>query len=55
MSYVEIGTLYFYFFNILYEGKERPAQTKLMAAKLRAVLANFGLPQIFRKINMWGL
>ena len=25
--------------NILYEGKERPAMTKLMPAKLRAVLA----------------
>ena len=42
-------------FNILYQGKEKPVKTKLMPAKLRAVLANFGLLQIFRKINMWGL
>ena len=30
-------------------------KTKLMPAKLRAVLANFGFPQIFQKINMWGI
>ena len=30
------------FFNILIEGKERPAKTKLFPAKLRAVLITFG-------------
>ena len=39
LTSVEIVSLYIYFFFILYEGMERPAQTKLMTAKLRAVLA----------------
>ena len=40
LAYVEIITLYvFKKLNILYESKERPAQTKLMMAKLRALLA----------------
>ena len=39
LGYVQIVTLYFLIFNILYEGKERPALTKFMPAKLCAVLA----------------
>ena len=40
LAYVEIITLYvFKKLDILYESKERPAQTKLMTAKLRALLA----------------
>ena len=33
LAYVEIITLYLKKFNIFYEGKERPAQTKLMALR----------------------
>ena len=39
LAYVEIVTLYLKKINILYEGKERPAETKLMTAKLSTVLA----------------
>ena len=42
LGYVQIVTLYvfnFFLFSIKYQGKARPAQTKLMPAKLRAVLA----------------
>ena len=35
-------------FNILYQGKEKPVKTKLMPAKLRAVLANFSKNQHVR-------
>ena len=39
-DYVEIVPIYFFTkFNILYHGEERPAETKLMPAKLRAVVA----------------
>ena len=45
LGFVEIVPIYFLFkFNILYQGKERPAKTKLMPAKLifqfRAVLTS---------------
>ena len=39
---VQIVTQYFKKINFLYLGKERPAKTILMPAKLRAVLVNFG-------------
>ena len=40
LAYVEVVTLYVFKKNyILNEGKEMSAQTKLMTAKLRAVLA----------------
>ena len=39
MGFVQIVTLDFLKFNILYQGKESPAKTKLMTAKLRAVFA----------------
>ena len=55
LSFIEIVPTYWKKINILYEGKERSAKTKLMPAKLSAVLANFGFLQIFQKINMWGL
>ena len=42
LGYVEIVHIYFKKFNILFEGKERPAKTKLFPAKLRAVLDTFG-------------
>ena len=40
LVYVQIVHIYFfiYKFTILFQGKERPAKTKLMPAKLRAVL-----------------
>ena len=39
LAHVEIITLYFFKLYILYEDKERPAQSKLMKAKLCTVLA----------------
>ena len=53
LGYFEIVSLYLKK-NILYEGKERTAKTKLMPAKLRAVFFNFEFPQMFQKINIWG-
>ena len=56
MLKLEIVTLYLKKINILYEGKKIPAQTKLMTAKLRAVLdCAESDSQIFWKINMWDL
>ena len=40
-------------FYISFKGEERPAKTKLMPAKLRAVLVNFVFLKIFRKIIIW--
>ena len=37
--------IYFVLFNILFQSKERPAQTKLLPAKLRAVLDTFGFSE----------
>ena len=48
----QIVTLCLKKINILYQGNERPAKKKMVLAKLRAVLANLGFPQIFRKINI---
>ena len=49
LGYIEIVSIYFKKqFNFLYQGKERPAKTKLVPAKLHAVLANFGF--IFFKV-----
>ena len=42
LGYIQIVTLDFFEFYILYQGKERCANTKLMLAKLCAVLATFG-------------
>ena len=41
LDYVQICSYprFFILFNVLYQGKERPAKTKLMPAKHRAVLA----------------
>ena len=36
-------------FNILFQSKERPAKTKCVPAKLRAVLVNFGFSRNIRK------
>ena len=50
--YVEIVHIYlFNKFNILFQGKERPAKTKLILAKLREVLVNFGFSKKFRKYS----
>ena len=37
-----------FLFYIPFKGKERPEQTKLFPAKLRAVLANFGFSKNIR-------
>ena len=55
LAYVEIITLYvFKKLNILYESKERPAQTKLMTAKLRAMFACAGSPTP-RSVSLHGV
>ena len=63
LAYVQIITPYiFKNLHILYQGNERPAQTKLMPAKLRAVLLACSFSQfwileifskLFRKFNLW--
>ena len=54
LGYVENSSNLFYeIFYILFQGKEMPAKKKLGQTKLRAVLANFGFPPIFQKINMF--
>ena len=46
LVFVAIVHIYFYFlFLYSLQGKERPAQTNLMPAKLRAVLATFGFSE----------
>ena len=43
LGYVTIVLIYIFLkFNILFQSKERHTQTKLLPAKLRAVLATFG-------------
>ena len=39
--------IFLYKFNILIEGKEKPAKTKLLSAKLRAVTHHFGSAENF--------
>ena len=46
LVFVEIDHIYLKKkFNILFQGKERPAKTKLMPVKLRAVLVTFGFTE----------
>ena len=40
LGYVEIVYIYFFKFNFLFQGKERPAQTKCVLTKLRALLVS---------------
>ena len=56
LTFVEIVTLYFLQFNILYEGKERPAQTKLMTPRSIRQLwisANFSKNHYVHQGNRW--
>ena len=52
LTHPEIVHMYLKKIRILFQGKEMPAKKKLGQTKLRAVLANFGFPPIFQKINM---
>ena len=51
LTHPEIVHMYLKKIRILFQGKEMPAKKKLGQTKLRAVLANFGFPPIFQKIN----
>ena len=53
LTHPEIVHMYLKKIRILFQGKEMPAKKKLGQTKLRAVLANFGFPPIFQKINMF--
>ena len=54
-TYVAIVNIYFFFFNILNQGKERAAKTKLLLAKLRTVshTAESDSPQCDTILDLW--
>ena len=51
LAYIEIVNMYFKKFRILFQGKERPAEKKYVPAKLRTVLANFGISRWVRSMK----